>query len=87
MDSCLLLSLKLNPCSSPLYPFSPYSYSPLLRLSSYYPRRFSSPFTITAAKKTSQSTPSEFDERINGAFSPGSDSRFLDRATPYSSSS
>lgn len=82
MDSSLVLSPKLNPCVnplSPLYPFTPCSYSPPLRLSSCYSSRFYSMVTVKAAKKNSQSVRSEFDDRINGDFSPDSNSRFLDR--------
>ncbi|KAL0683788.1 hypothetical protein Bca4012_050636 [Brassica carinata] len=76
-SSCLVvLSLKLNPFFNPL---KACSYSPPLRVSSYYSRRFYSRATVNAAKKTSQSIPSEFDDRINGSLSPDSDSRFLDR--------
>ncbi|CAA0342275.1 unnamed protein product [Arabidopsis thaliana] len=83
MDSQLILSLKLNPCFtplSPLFPFTPCSsYSPSLRFSSCYSRRLYSPVTVYAAKKLSHKISSEFDDRINGALSPDADSRFLDR--------
>ncbi|KAG5410319.1 hypothetical protein IGI04_006638 [Brassica rapa subsp. trilocularis] len=77
-SSCLVvLSLKLNPLFNPL---KACSYSPPLHVSSYYSRRrFYSPVTVNAAKKTSQNISSEFDDRINGSLSPDSDSRFLDR--------
>ncbi|XP_048628046.1 DNA repair protein recA homolog 1, chloroplastic [Brassica napus] len=80
-SSCLLLlSLKVNPFFSPLNPLKACSYSHPLRVSSYYSRRrFYSPVTVNAAKKTSQNISSEFDDRINGSLSPDSDSRFLDR--------
>lgn len=82
METCLVLSLKLNPSFtslSPLYSFTPCSYSPPLRLSSSYSRRLYSPVTVNAAKKLSHNISSEFDDKINGAFSPDADSRFLDR--------
>lgn len=77
MDSCVLSSPRLNPCFTPLYP--PCWYSPPLRLSTCYSRRLYSPVTVNAAKKLNHNINSEFDDRINGALSPDSDSRFLDR--------